>query len=123
MTNLHADSIGAIAVRGAAGVRLPVQCLGTAGVCALMLLPTMVVLAQESEAVPEIAVPGTTDYLLLGLAVIALILGIWVARMVVRFRTLRQDEATLEALGEESEAPALAGEPVTAPGAEAGEHR
>lgn len=68
--------------------------------CALALLPATMALAQDSSAAQEVSVPNTTSYLLLGLAVVALILGIWAARMIVRFRTLRQDEATLEALDE-----------------------
>jgi len=71
------------------------------GLAALILLPSAAALAQENAAAPEFTVPDTTSYLLLGLFVIALILGIWVVRLIVRFRSLRQDEATLEALSDE----------------------
>ncbi|MBL8145920.1 MAG: hypothetical protein JNL34_06005 [Anaerolineae bacterium] len=68
------------------------------GLAAFALLPTAAAWAQESSAAQEFTVPDTTSYLLIGLFVIALILGIWTVRLIVRFRSLRQDEATLEAL-------------------------
>lgn len=68
----------------------------------LLLLPSATALMQSTEVPEGFDVPGTTEYLVLGLAVIGLILGIWVVRMIVRFRTLHQDEATLEALETES---------------------
>jgi len=71
------------------------------GLAAIALLPAGTALAQETSAAPEFTVPDTTSYLLLGLAVIVLILGIWAARLIVRFRSLHQDEATLAALDEE----------------------
>ncbi len=55
--------------------------------CALALLPATMALAQDSSAAQEVSVPNTTSYLLLGLAVVALILGIWAARLIARFRT------------------------------------
>jgi protein-S-isoprenylcysteine O-methyltransferase Ste14 len=65
----------------------------------LLLLPASTAFAQD--AAQTFTTPSTTDYLALGLAVVALILGIWAVRLFVRFRTLKQDEATLEALDPE----------------------
>lgn len=62
-----------------------------------VLIPSAVALMQTS-ATAEPAVPNTTDYLLLGLAIVVLIAGVWIVRLIVRFRTLRQDALTLEAL-------------------------
>ena len=65
--------------------------------CALLILiPAGAAWMQsESEAVNA---PATTDYLMLGLAVLGLILVVWTVRMIVRFRSLHADEATLEAI-------------------------
>lgn len=40
--------------------------------------------------------PDTTAYFLLGLGVVTLVMGGLLARMVLRYRTLRQDQAALE---------------------------
>lgn len=93
MTNQHAG------LPGGTLISLPfTRTLRLIGLAAVGLLPAAAALAQESGAAQTFTVPDTTSYLLLGLFVIALILGIWVVRLIVRFRTLHQDEATLEAL-------------------------
>ena len=93
MTNHHAG------LPGGTLISLPfTRMLRLIGLAALALLPTAAAWAQESGAAQEFTVPDTNSYLLLGLFVVALILGIWVVRLIVRFRVLHQDEATLEAL-------------------------
>ena len=62
----------------------------------LLVMPVAAAMMQgDSSAVTS---PATTDYLALGLAVVGLILIIWTVRLIVRFRSLHADEATLEAI-------------------------
>jgi hypothetical protein len=46
---------------------------------------------------PE-TIPATGDYLILGLAVIFTILGLFIASMVIRYRNLNQDARLIEQL-------------------------
>ncbi len=70
------------------------------GLALVVAMPGAAALMQEGSAAQEFTVPATTDYLVLGMGVVVLILGIWAVRMAVRFRTLNKDKATLEALGD-----------------------
>ncbi len=46
-------------------------------------------------------IPQTTDYLILGLAVVFAILGLFVASLVIRYRSLEKDVQVIEKLTEE----------------------
>lgn len=112
MTAYHAIPAGLAAIGSA--LQPSARILRALSLGALALLPAAAALAQEGSATQEFTVPNTNDYLLLGLGIVGLILGIWVIRMVVRFRTLHQDEATLESLEDET-----GGVPLSGPGAPA----
>jgi type II secretory pathway pseudopilin PulG len=47
-------------------------------------------------------IPYTTDYLILGLIVVFVIFGLFIASMVIRYRSLTHDARMIEQLGDDN---------------------